>query len=75
MLNEIISYSISTKIKIGKEIKEKYCYIILEPDYEIRNLNEYVMPDGRKIKVKDQKFKATEILFNLYLYKMIMQII
>ncbi len=70
MLDDIISYSTLTKINIAKEIKEKYCYISFEPNYEISNLNKYVISDVRIIKVKDQKFKPPEILFNPYLIYM-----
>ena len=60
--------------EVVKSIKEELCYIAVNPtkeeqvDEENRNLSpDYVLPDGRKIKVGAERFRAPEILFQPHL--------
>ena len=67
ILNEVnVSLTTSAEREIAKDIKEKVCYIALDPETEINEVKEmsYEMPDGTVIKVKDQRFRAPEILFH-----------
>ena len=57
-------------IKIFKNIKEKQCYLKISKDengkYEDFNSiqSEFILPDGSKIKLNNEKIIAPEILFN-----------
>ena len=67
ILNEVnVSLTTSAEREIAKDIKEKTCYVALDPETEINEVKEmsYEMPDGTVIKVKDQRFRAPEILFH-----------
>ena len=67
ILEEVgISLTTSFEKEIAKEIKEKTCYVALDFEQEKTNYQEmeYEMPDGTVIKVKDQRFRAPEILFH-----------
>ena len=67
ILNEVnVSLTTSAEREIAKDIKEKTCYVALDPEVEINEVKEmsYEMPDGTVIKVKDQRFRAPEILFH-----------
>ena len=60
-----ISLTTSSERYMAKDIKEKTCYIALDFEEEkscYKEMN-YEMPDGKVIKVKDQRFRAPEILF------------
>ena len=53
--------------KILNEIKEKQCYIKTlkdENDDFVSLLSEYILPDGNRLKLNDEKILAPEILFN-----------
>lgn len=50
------------------DIKEKLCYVALEPEKELSRrpeevLREYKLPDGNTIQIGDQLFQAPEALF------------
>lgn len=50
------------------DIKEKLCYVALEPEKELARrpeevLREYKLPDGNTIQIADQLFQAPEALF------------
>ena len=67
ILDEVnVSLTTSGEKEIAKDIKEKVCYIALDPETEIYEVKEmsYKMPDDTVIKVKDQRFRAPEILFH-----------
>ena len=56
-------------MKIFKNIKEKQCYLKInqeEGKYDDFNSveSEFILPDGNKIELKDEKILAPEILFN-----------
>lgn len=55
----------SAEFEIVKAIKEKLCYVALDPEEEAKNYKEetYELPDGNVIKVKDQQFRCPECLF------------
>ena len=48
-----------------KDIKEKCCYVALDYDEELKTVEEmsYELPDGKVIKVKDQRIRVPEVLF------------
>ncbi|OMJ90253.1 hypothetical protein SteCoe_7457 [Stentor coeruleus] len=55
-------------IKIVRKIKEKICYISLDYNKEINKnieniLEKYELPDGRSLSIGDERFKATEWVF------------
>ena len=66
----------SAEKEIVRNIKEKMCYVALDPKKEEKEwLNagnrggesktvEYTLPDGRKLKVGAERFRAPEILFD-----------
>merc|ERR1712032_1438367 len=52
-------------------IKEKLAYVALDYDAELKKLEEglekehvYELPDGRIVKVGNQRFRCAEVLFN-----------
>jgi actin-related protein len=64
------SFTTNAEIEIVKDIKEKMCYVV--NDYEAAKLEaeenhacekNYELPDGRKILIGNERFRATEILF------------
>ena len=67
----------SAEKEIVRIMKEKVCYVALDPKKEekrwvegVWNRNEenrhvdYTLPDGQKIKIGEERFRAPEILFN-----------
>ena len=64
------SFTTNAEIEIVKDIKEKMCYVV--NDYEAAKAEaeenhacekNYELPDGRKILIGNERFRATEILF------------
>lgn len=60
----------SAEAEIVRTIKEKSCYVALNPAKEEqlemdRNAeqNNYILPDGRQVKIGASKFRAPEVLF------------
>lgn len=45
-------------------LKEQYCYVSKSPETEIANEISYTLPDKTIIKLKDECFHATELLFH-----------
>ena len=65
--NRNIKFDSFNNIKALKEIKEKYCYIknLTNIDDEFNSIpSEYLLPDGSKLNLIDEKILAPEILFN-----------
>ncbi|KAJ3116650.1 hypothetical protein HDU96_009103 [Phlyctochytrium bullatum] len=54
--------------EIVRIMKEKCCYVALNPSAEEKEagarFDEYVLPDGKVIKLGPERFRAPEILFN-----------
>ncbi|CAD8043589.1 unnamed protein product [Paramecium primaurelia] len=57
--------------QIAKAIKESLCYVALDPIAEENKYlgntshnSSYILPDGNKIQIKEQKYQCPEILFN-----------
>ncbi|CAJ0625509.1 7462_t:CDS:10 [Entrophospora sp. SA101] len=54
--------------EVVRTIKEKTCYVAINPNKEekdtSREFSDYVLPDGNVVKLKTERFKAPEILFN-----------
>ncbi|XP_074874149.1 actin-1-like isoform X2 [Carettochelys insculpta] len=62
------SFVSTAEKEIVKDIKEKLCYVALEPNQKNQEKSkklarEYVLPDGNIIKITDQLFRAPEALF------------
>lgn len=64
------SFTTNAEVEIVKDIKEKMCYVV--NDYEAAKIEaeqshacekNYELPDGRKILIGSERFRATEILF------------
>jgi actin-related protein len=58
-----------------KDIKEKMCYVVNDYDAAMQEAEEshaceknYELPDGRNILIGNERFRATEILFQPKLY-------
>ena len=54
-------------MKIVKEIKEKFCYVALDYDIEVRDSTaevSYELPNGEFIKIGNERFICPEILFD-----------
>ncbi|XP_053571950.1 actin-1-like [Bombina bombina] len=61
------SFASSAEKEIVKDLKEKLCYVALNPEQEMRAeqaLKEYKLPDDNTIRIGSQLFRAPEILFN-----------
>nr|MDO8099873.1 actin family protein [Candidatus Njordarchaeota archaeon] len=61
----------SAEREIVRDIKEKLCYVALEPEKEMKLAEkvaemqkEYVLPDGEKIVIGAERFLAPEVFFN-----------
>ncbi|MEE6487136.1 hypothetical protein FKM82_014814 [Ascaphus truei] len=62
------SFVSCTEREIVRDIKEKMCYIVLDPRKEVKKKPQdsfcmYELPDGNTIKIGDQVFRAPEALF------------
>jgi actin len=65
------SFTTPTELDCVKEMKEKLCYIATDYEEACKEAAEsksceksYELPDGRKVMVGDERFKAPEILFD-----------
>ena len=66
------SFNSSADFELVREIKEKYCFVSCDIDSD-RKLDVettyynsiHKLPDGRKIRISNEKFEAPEILFNI----------
>ncbi|MEE6483789.1 hypothetical protein FKM82_013655 [Ascaphus truei] len=60
-------FFMSADKEIVNDIKEKICYVALDPNQEINKrgelLKDYTLPDGKVIQIGNQLFRAPEILF------------
>jgi actin beta/gamma 1 len=61
----------SAEREIVRDIKEKLCYVALEPEKEMKLAEkvtemqkEYVLPDGEKVVIGAERFLAPEVFFN-----------
>lgn len=60
----------SSEREIVRDIKEKLCYLALDPDdevklYRTKNMTRsFTLPDGNVIKIGDEMFRAPEVLFD-----------
>ena len=70
------AFNSSADFELIREIKEKYCFVSCDIDSD-RKLDAettyynsiHKLPDGRKIRISNEKFEAPEILFNPNLIK------
>jgi len=46
-----------------RDMKEKHCYVALDPSTEVAEEVRYRLPDGREITLGDERWKAPEALF------------
>lgn len=66
-----VSLNTSAESEIVRDMKEKLCYVSMDFDKEMSEKVpevDYEMPDGVKVKLGSQIFRAPEILFNPKLY-------
>ncbi|UZJ53550.1 hypothetical protein CBS101457_002870 [Exobasidium rhododendri] len=57
----------SAEKEVVRMIKEKCCYIAMNPakeEKEMKESEEFKLPDGNTIKLGPERFRSTEILFN-----------
>lgn len=54
----------STEKNETQNIKEQHCYVSQDPSEENAEAVEHTLPDGRKVTLKDERWQATEGLFN-----------
>jgi len=47
-----------------RRMKEQHCYVALDPGAEFAEAVEYTMPDGKKISLTDERWRAPEALFS-----------
>jgi len=47
-----------------QKIKEQHCYVSQDPSEENGEAVEHTLPDGRKVTLRDERWQATEGLFN-----------
>ena len=64
------SFTTNAELEIVKDIKEKMCYVVNDFEAAKKMAEErhaceknYELPDGRKILIGNERFRATEILF------------
>lgn len=64
------SFTTNAEIEIVKDIKEKMCLVVNDYEAAKKDAEEshaceknYELPDGRKILIGSERFRATEILF------------
>ena len=59
-----VSFS-DAEFEVTKNIKEKFCCVALDYNEELKTIEEknYELPDGRKIKIKEQRITCPEALF------------
>ncbi len=63
------SFESSTEREIVRDIKEKLCYVAVDPEEELKGEKakievSYTLPDGEKITISTERFTAPECLFN-----------
>ena len=65
------SFTTNAEIEIVKDIKEKFCLVVNDYEAAKKDAEEshaceknYELPDGRKILIGSERFRATEILFS-----------
>ena len=63
------SFTTTAEQEIVRDVKEKLCYVALEPDKELCRrpeevLREYKLPDGNIVPIGDQLYQAPEALFS-----------
>ncbi|CAJ0910999.1 5361_t:CDS:10 [Entrophospora sp. SA101] len=62
------NFHTTSEKEVVRIIKEKTCYVALNPSKEekdtSREFNDFILPDGNVVKLKTERFKAPEILFN-----------
>lgn len=72
LLRSGYSFTTSAEFDVVRQIKEKCCYVSLNPTREEKEYlgmglatpqDEYVLPDGRTISLSTERFRAPEILF------------
>ncbi|KAJ5068630.1 actin-7-related [Anaeramoeba ignava] len=66
------SFETNTEREVVREIKEKLGYVALDFDEEMKKEStliekEYKLPDGEVIKIGNERFICSELLFDLYL--------
>ncbi len=68
------AFNSTADFEIVRELKEKYCFVSCDIesdrklDAETTYYNSYTkLPDGRKIRISNEKFEAPEILYHPYL--------
>ena len=66
----IFDFSYSHSRKILHEIKEKYCYVALDFEAEMKKVKgshesdiEYELPDGNSVTISEERFRTPELLF------------
>ena len=64
------SFTTAAELEIVNDIKEKMCYVVNDFDAAMKEAEEghaceknYELPDGRKILIGNERFRAAEILF------------
>ena len=68
------AFNSTADFEVVRELKEKYCFVSCDInsdrklDFETTYYNSYTkLPDGRKIRISNEKFEAPEILFQPHL--------
>lgn len=65
------NFTTTAELEIVRDIKERMCYVALEPEKELHLANkhqemekQYILPDGNPITIGSERFLAPEALFN-----------
>lgn len=67
MMDEGVSLTTSADREIGNQMKENACYCAMDFDAEMKDFKDdmdFEMPDGQEVKIKDQRIRCPELMFN-----------
>lgn len=64
MAHSSMYFHLDVSSTIAKSVKEKHCSIARDIQYANSGMCSYLLPDGRSLKIADERFKCAEILFN-----------
>ncbi|XP_055343471.1 alpha-centractin-like [Paramacrobiotus metropolitanus] len=72
LMKEGLTFHTSSELEVVRQMKERLCYIALNPDKEEQTEKDtsatYELPDGNQVEVGVSRFRAPELLFQPHLF-------